>query len=120
MPLKVEGTTEVARALDQVADHDFTEANRKVAARMVPVARHLAPVKTGALGASLQAVATKTSASIVSRLDYSVPQEYGAPRHDLLGVHYAERALDQSMDQTEADYLAEVERATKKADLGWG
>lgn len=117
----VEGVPEVNRALDQVAaaSADMTETNRAIAQRIVPRARALAPTRTGALAGSLEGVGDKVRASITSRLDYSVVQEFGSPRHHILGIHYAERAVDAGLGDATQAYQDGVERATKRAGLGW-
>ena len=61
----------------------------------------------------------KTHASITSRLAYSVPQEFGAPRHDLLGIRYAERAVDAGLGDATRSYQDAIAAATRKAGLEW-
>lgn len=119
--MPVEGVPEVVHALDEVAAAaaDMTAANKKIAEAVLPVARSRAPHRTGRLAASLQVEATKIEGAITSIEGYAVVQEFGSPRHNIYGWHYAESAFDDYADKATQAYADAIGDATRAAGLEW-
>jgi hypothetical protein len=62
---------------------------------------------------------TAKAALLTSPLVYMAVQEFGSPRHNIEGVHYAGDAMDAAEGHAREAYTAEVGRLAKKADLEW-
>jgi phage gpG-like protein len=118
---KVQGIPETTHALDQVADGmaDLTKVNRAIASAALPAARSAAPRRTGRGAASLEASGTATQAILGTSLVYMAVQEFGSPRHNIEGLHYAGQAMDQAEADAEKAYTDEAKRLTQGAGLQW-
>lgn len=71
---------------------ELTEANRAAAAVVAPAAGQRAPVRTGALAASMRPTATRAAARVASRLPYAGAIHWGWPAHNIAPNPFASEA----------------------------
>lgn len=98
--IKVEGLARLSRqlkALDQGLDKETTVINRAAAELVAETARTKVPRRTGRLGASIRAGATKRTASVRAggaRVPYAPPIHWGWPSHNIAPQPFLYEALD--------------------------
>jgi hypothetical protein len=114
----IEGGPQLRAALRALnADlRDLSALHRAIAGIVVSAVEVTAPNATGRLAGSFRPSGTRTTAKARSSLIYAPIQNYGWPRHNIVGRHYAERALSASKGQVESSYRSGVERLLRKAE----
>jgi phage gpG-like protein len=113
--LDVEGGKELRRSLKAAGDDlaDLKEAHAEAARTVATAAKGTAPVRTGRLAASIRGSGTKTGAIVRAggaRVPYAAIQEFGWPRHNIVGQPY----LVPAARETEPDWRRAYEAAVKR------
>lgn len=104
------GTRELRAALDVIVDdihHGLAPAGRRATAIVLPVAKGLAPRRSGILADSLDA----TAVSIVSGEPYALPIHWGWPRRNIEGNAFivdAARAVEDAWTAVYADHVQDL------------
>lgn len=111
MPIEVEGLRQLVRDLEAagVEVADLTSGMAKVAARGAALAAGFAPVRSGALRASVRGNRAKAKAVVMAgkaRVPYAGAINYGFKRRNIRPARFLERA-DQALE-TEAPQLLEA------------
>lgn len=103
--LKIEGLREVQAALRGVSDtakNEMKATHLQAAKIIVPLAKQLAPVRTGRLAASLRASATRTSGRVragSNAVPYAGPIHFGWPARSIKPQPFVYEALDPRRDE---------------------
>jgi hypothetical protein len=114
----IQGGPELRRALHELGVdlRDLSALHREIARTVVSAVDGTAPHDTGRLAGSFRPSGTRTTAKARSSLVYAPVQNYGWPHHNIVGRHYAERALSASTGKIESQYRAGVDRLLRKAE----
>ena len=121
--LKIEGLREVQAALRGVSDtakNEMKATHLKAAQVIVPLARQLAPVRTGRLAASLKATATRTSGRVragSAAVPYAGPIHFGWPARNIKPQPFVYEALDPRRDEVLNIYEARMAQIIDKYGL---
>ena len=97
---RVRGAAELSRTLGELADtlDDLSATSSAAADLIVGAARGYAPVLTGRLRASIRGTADRAGATVTAgegiTSPYPAVQEYGLPRHNIVGRRYMARAAE--------------------------
>lgn len=104
-----EGIKELRRdlkAIDKALPRELTKALKTAAEEVLPIARALAPRRSGRLAASLRASGASNRASIRSKLPYANAVHWGTGArigkpgpHNIAASKFVVRAVDQRRDQ---------------------
>jgi phage gpG-like protein len=113
--IEIEGRKELARSLRQVdktLPKELARIHKRVATPVAKRAERNAPKgSTGRLARSVRAYGTQKAAAIGAgvRIKYAGVQNYGWPRHHIVGQHFLENALHDSEKTMLIEYEAELD-----------
>lgn len=121
--VRIEGLNRIIRDLQQLGLEidDLKEVFGKIAAEGARLASSFAPVRTGALAASIRGSRAKNKAVIMAgraRVPYAAPINYGWPRRNIRGAEFMQRA-DEAMRPRALEAL-ETAIAQKIRERGLG
>jgi hypothetical protein len=110
--IEVEGARELRNALrklDKTLPKELARIHKRIATPVAEKVRQAAPPgPTGRLARSVKAYGTQRSASVGAgaRIKYAGVNNYGWPKHDIIGSHF----LEDTFDGQEASMLADYEK----------
>jgi hypothetical protein len=112
--MQVEGARELRRTMKAAGEDlsDLKETHLRVASQVVPVARTLAPKRSGRLANSIRPGGTKTAAVIKAggkAVPYANPIHWGWGRRHIAANPWMARAAKQTEPTWTATYTASVE-----------
>jgi hypothetical protein len=124
--IEVHGLNETLRDLRRLNDKEIPKAIRqanKAAAEMVaPMARALAPQRSGRLAASVKARATQRSGAVVAgskvRVPYAGPIHWGWPKRGIAANKFMLRALDARIHAARERYVRRMNEAIARFNRG--
>lgn len=113
--VRVTGLKELIAALHVSAiamPDDVGSVNKKAAAALVPLARALAPVRSGALAGSIRAGASQRKGVIragSASVPYAAVIHWGWPRHHIVSNPFLTTAVEQNVDTIRELYVDELQ-----------
>jgi hypothetical protein len=116
--IEIKGKPECHRALKGLENdlRDLSPLNEDVARDLVSAISARAPVDTGALAGSFEAIGSRDKAEASSSLPYAGVQNYGYAPHNIGGQHFAEAALADATPAAEDKYEKGIANLCKKAE----
>lgn len=108
----VEGARELRAALKRAGADlaDLTRTNRRVSSTVTAAALKAAPRKSGKLAGSIKAAATRTRASVRSRLVYAGVIHWGWPRRRIRSQPFVQAAAKATEPTWRRTYEADIRR----------
>lgn len=120
--IKVEGLNETLRDLRRLKNTEIPkairQANKEAAQVVVPVAKTLAPVKSGKLARSVGARATAKYAAIkagsAARVPYAGAIHFGWPAHHIAPNPFLYRATDMRLMEVHRSYQENMDKIAER------
>ena len=119
--IQVSGAAETRRALRKFGDDlsDLKDAHERIARMVANEAQGRAPVRSGALRASVRGSGTKTRAMVRAgkkRVPYAGPIHFGWAERNISPNPFMYEALDARKGEVIASYQKAVDAAVRKYD----